>query len=94
MRLKQRFGLSLSEFLAKYTVPYEMQQDGMAGVELRPVDGGTACRFMTDEGAASTPTPAHRVSLQPVALLSLRRQDESTDRQCCAIVREDHCLGQ
>jgi hypothetical protein len=70
-----------------------MEKDGIAGVKLRPVDGGTACRFMTDAGCgvyADRPTACR---YYPVALLSMRKQDESIDRQYYAIVREDHCLG-
>ena len=29
----------------------------------------------------------------PVALLSMRRQDEATDRDSYALVKEPHCLG-
>lgn len=93
VRLKARLGLSSSEFLSTYTVPYEMEKDGIAGVKLKAVDGGTACRFMKPEGCdvyADRPTACR---YYPVALLSMRRQDESFDRQFYAIVREDHCLG-
>ena len=93
VRLKQHLELSSSEFLNRYTVPYEMEKDGIAGVKLRPVDGGTACRFMTDAGCgvyADRPTACR---YYPVALLSMRKQDESIDRQYYAIVRKDHCLG-
>ena len=93
VRLKQHLELSSSEFLNRYTVPYEMEKDGIAGVKLRPVEGGTACRFMTDAGCgvyADRPTACR---YYPVALLSMRKQDESIDRQYYAIVREDHCLG-
>jgi Fe-S-cluster containining protein len=93
VRLKQRLELSSSEFLARYTVPYEMEPDGIAGVKLRPVEGGTACRFMASEGCtvyAERPTACR---YYPVALLSMRRQDESIDRHYYAIVREEHCLG-
>jgi Fe-S-cluster containining protein len=93
VRLKQRLGLSSTGFLQQYTLPYEMEKDGIAGVKLRPVDGGTACRFMTPEGCdvyADRPTACR---YYPVALLAMRRQGESTDRQYYAIVNEDHCLG-
>ena len=50
LRLKRRLDLTSTEFLERYTVPYEMEKDGIAGVKLRPVDGGTACRFMEPEG--------------------------------------------
>ena len=93
VRLKARLGLSSSEFLSRYTVPYEMEKDGIAGVKLRPVEGGTACRFMESEGCAVYADRPTACRYYPVALLSMRKQDESTDRQYYAIVREDHCLG-
>jgi len=47
LRLARRLDLASSEFLERCTVPYEMEKDGIAGVKLRPVENGTACRFMT-----------------------------------------------
>ncbi|MFS8087369.1 MAG: YkgJ family cysteine cluster protein [Acidobacteriota bacterium] len=93
LRLKQRFDMGSGEFLQKYTVPYEMERDGIAGVKLRPVDNGTACQFMTDEGCSVYEDRPTACRYYPVALLSLRRQDESTDRDSYALVKEAHCLG-
>lgn len=93
VRLKHRFEMSSSEFLKKYTLPYEMEMNSIAGVKLRPVDGGTACQFMTPEGCGVYSDRPTACRYYPAALLSLRRQDESVDRQYYAIVREDHCLG-
>ncbi|MBU0752006.1 MAG: YkgJ family cysteine cluster protein [Gammaproteobacteria bacterium] len=93
VRLKKHLGISSTEFLREYTVPYEMEKDGLAGVKLRPVVNGTACRFMKPEGCgvyADRPTACR---YYPVALLSMRRQDEFVDRQSYAIVKEDHCKG-
>ena len=93
IRLKKHLGISSTEFLRDYTVPYEMEKDGLAGVKLRPVDGGTACRFMTDAGCgvyADRPTACR---YYPVALLSMRRSDEYTDRNAYALVKEAHCHG-
>jgi hypothetical protein len=93
LRLKRRLELGSGEFLQQFTVPYEMEKDGMAGVKLRPVEGGTACRFMTPEGCgvyADRPTACR---YYPVALLSMRRQDENVDRDSYALVKEGHCLG-
>ena len=52
-----------------------MDQNGIAGVKLRPAENGTACRYY------------------PVALLSMRKQDEYTDTQSYALLKEEHCLG-
>ena len=93
VRLKQRLGLASWDFLRDYTLPYELEKDGIAGVKLRPVEGGTACRFVTDAGCSVYEDRPTACRYYPVALLSLRKQDESVDRQSYAIVREEHCLG-
>ena len=93
LRLKQRLNLSSGEFLQQYTVPYEMEPGGIAGVKLRPVENGTACRFMAAEGCGMYEDRPTSCRYYPVALLSMRRQDEYTDIRSYALVKEDHCLG-
>jgi len=93
LRLARRLDLSSSEFLERYTVPYEMEKDGIAGVKLKPVDAGTACRFMVPEGCSVYEDRPTACRYYPVALLSMRRQDEATDRDSYALVKEPHCLG-
>ncbi len=93
LRLKRRLDLSSSEFLERYTVPYEMEKDGIAGVKLRPVEGGTACRFMMPEGCRVYDDRPTACRYYPVALLSMVKQGEAMDRDAYAMVREPHCLG-
>jgi hypothetical protein len=93
VRLKKRLGTTSTQFLRDYTVPYEMEKDGIAGVKFRPVENGTACRFMTPEGCSVYEDRPTACRYYPVALLSMRRQDEYTDTQSYAIVQEDHCKG-
>ncbi len=93
LRLKNRMELSSGDFLKQYTVPYEMDQDGMPGIKLRPVDGGTACRFMKPEGCGVYEDRPTACRYYPIALLSMRNQDEFTDRAAYALVQEAHCLG-
>ncbi len=93
IRLKQRLGISSTVFLRDYTVPFELEKDGIAGVKFRPVEGGTACRFMQPEGCAVYEDRPTACRYYPVALLSLRKQDEYTDTQSYALVKEEHCLG-
>lgn len=93
VRLKKRLGMGSGAFLREYTVPYEMEQDGIAGVKLKPVEGGTACRFMGAEGCgvyADRPTACR---YYPVALLAMRKQGESAASDSYALVREPHCRG-
>jgi len=93
LRLARRLDLTTTGFLERYTVPYEMEKDGIAGVKLRPVEGGTACPFMEAEGCSVYGDRPTACRYYPVALLSMRRQDETTDRDAYAMVKEPHCLG-
>lgn len=93
LRLKRRFEMGSGEFLQKYTVPYEMEQNSIAGVKLRPVVNGTACQFMTAEGCSVYEDRPTACRYYPVALLSMRRQDEYTDCDSYALVKEEHCQG-
>ncbi|MDA8094025.1 MAG: YkgJ family cysteine cluster protein [Betaproteobacteria bacterium] len=93
LRLKHRLGLTSTEFLTRYTMPYEMEKNGIAGVKLRPVENGTACQFMTEEGCGVYTDRPTACRYYPVALLSMRRQNEYTEREAYALVEEAHCLG-
>ena len=93
LRMKTRLGISSTKFLKDYTVPYEFDKDSIAGVKLRPVEEGTACRFMKPEGCDIYSDRPTACRYYPVALLSMRRQHEYVDRDSYAIVREEHCKG-
>lgn len=93
LRLKHRLGISSTAFLEEYTLPYEMEKDGIAGVKLRPVENGSACRFMTEAGCSIYEDRPTACRYYPVALLSMRRQDEYVDHNAYALVKEAHCLG-
>ena len=93
IRLKQRLGLTSSEFLKKYTIPFEFGANSIAGVKYKPVEGGTACQFMTDEGCSVYEDRPTACRYYPVGLLSMRRADENFDRASYALVEEDHCKG-
>lgn len=93
LRLKNRLDMSSGEFLQKYTFPYELDKDGLPGVKFQPVEGGTACQFMVEEGCSVYEDRPAACRYYPVALLSMRRSDEYIDRTAYALVQEKHCLG-
>ncbi len=93
LRLKRRLGLTSQQLLAAYTVPFEMDGDGLPGVKLRTEDDTPRCLFLTDEGCgiyADRPTACR---YYPVGMLSLRKTGSPVDEQSYALVREAHCLG-
>ncbi|MBM3392056.1 MAG: YkgJ family cysteine cluster protein [Betaproteobacteria bacterium] len=93
LRLKRRLGLASAQFLQQYAVPYELEKDGIAGIKLKPVAGGSACQFMKPEGCSVYEDRPTACRYYPVALLSMRKQDEYVDRDAYALVKEEHCLG-
>jgi Fe-S-cluster containining protein len=93
LRLKQRLGLTSGEFLKRYTYPFEFNKNSIAGVKMEPVEGGTECQFMTEEGCSVYTDRPTACRYYPVGLLSSRRADENVDRSSYALVREDHCKG-
>ena len=93
LRLKNCLKLSSKEFLAQYTLPFEVDADGLPGVKLKPVEGGTRCPFVTSEGCRvyqDRPTVCRYYAL---GLLSMRHQDSPTDEIAYVLIKEDHCLG-
>lgn len=93
LRLKKRLEMTSGDFLVKYTFPYEMDNDGMAGVKFKPIENGSACQFMTAEGCGVYEDRPTACRYYPVALLSMRKQNEFTEREAYAMVQEDHCKG-
>ncbi len=93
LRLSRRLGISTTEFLQQYTFPYELEPNGIAGVKFKPIENGTSCQFMRPEGCDVYSDRPTACRYYPVALLSMRRSDEYTDRNAYALVQEPHCLG-
>lgn len=93
VRLKQRLGMSSSEFLKQYTYPFEFGKNSLVGVKMSPVEGATQCQFMTEEGCSVYEDRPTSCRYYPVGLLSTRRADENFDRVSYALVKEDHCKG-
>ena len=93
LRLSRRLGISTTEFIQQYTFPYELEPNGVAGVKFKPVENGSACQFMRPEGCDVYSDRPTACRYYPVALLSMRRSDEYTDRNAYALVKEPHCHG-
>ena len=93
LRLKQRLGITSTEFLRQYTEPFEFGKNSVAGVKYKPREGTTECQFVTDEGCSVYADRPTACRYYPVGLLSTRRQDENFDRASYALVKEDHCHG-
>ena len=93
LRLKQRLGITSTEFLRQYTEPFEFGKNSVAGVKYKPKEGTNECQFVTEEGCSVYEDRPTACRYYPIGLLSTRRQDENFDRASYAMVKEDHCHG-
>ena len=91
IRLKKRFGMTSSEFLKQYTVPFRMDRDGTPGVKLKTDETGTCLQLNGDAGCGVYEDRPSVCRYYPVALLSMRATGSSTAEQAYSLVREAHC---
>ncbi len=93
MRLKRRLDLTSREFVAIYTVPYQMDAHGMPGLKLITQPGSTACVFLKKEGCSvyeDRPTACRYYAL---GSMGLRKKDAGEVEDIYFLVKEDHCQG-
>ena len=93
LRLKKRLGLTSNALLSQYTVPYEMDAQGMPGVKIRTADDNLACPFLSETGCSIYEDRPSACRYYPLGLLSMRQQNSTTDENAYFLVKEDHCLG-
>jgi Fe-S-cluster containining protein len=93
VRLKQRLGITSTEFLRQYTEPFEFARNSVVGVKYKPKEGTNECRFVTEEGCTVYGDRPTACRYYPIGLLSTRCQGENFDRASFALVTEDHCRG-
>ncbi len=93
LRLKSCLDLTSNEFLAQYTVPYEMDAHGIPGVKIKTADDNPACPFLRDDGCSVYENRPTVCRYYAVGLMAMRKEKSSTDENAYFLVKEDHCLG-
>lgn len=93
IRLKRRLGLRSTDFLARYTVPFQMDGDGLPGIRLTTDENGTCLQRNGDEGCGVYAERPTLCRYYPLALLALREKGSAAVRQQYSLVKEDHCRG-
>ena len=93
LQLKNRLGLTSSDFVARYTVPFEMDAHGMPGLKMTTKPGTSECIHLTEEGCGiyeDRPAACRYYALGNVAV---RKKDAGEIEDAYFVVRETHCLG-
>lgn len=93
IRLKQRFGISSSEFVSRYTVPFEMDFHGMPGLKLLTKPGSRECVFLGEKGCTVYEDRPAACRYYALGVMGVRAKDSSVVEDVYFVVREDHCHG-
>lgn len=93
LRLKRRLGVTSKEFVSEYTIPFEMDSDGMPGLKLRPKPETTECAFLGERGCTAYDDRPVACRYYALGNAGVRRKDESEVEDIYFVVRESHCLG-
>ncbi len=93
LRLKRRLGLTSTQFIERYTVPFQMDGDGLPGIKLKTDDSGTCLQLNGDAGCGVYTDRPTVCRYYPVALLALREKDSPEAKERYSLVKEKHCKG-
>ncbi len=92
IRLKDNLDMGSTEFLKEYTVPFQIDQDGLPGVKLRTNDDGQ-CLFMTEEGCSVYADRPTSCRYYPLGHMAMRKSGEVHEETHYFLVKEEHCKG-
>ena len=93
VRLKRHLHLDAREFVARYTVPFEMDHHGMPGLKLATKPGTTECVFLGEEGCTVYPDRPSACRYYALGAMGVRKVGEARVEDIYFVVQEPHCKG-
>ncbi len=95
IRMKQHLGMTSSEFLQKYTLPFKMDHQGVPGVKLKTREDSSVCQFLgsQEEGCTIYEHRPTACRYYPLGVLTMKKADEPEDKTQYCLIEEDHCMG-
>jgi Fe-S-cluster containining protein len=95
IRMKNRLGLSSTEFLAMYTTPQLLEKTGLPVVTLKLLedDPEKSCPFVRDEGCLIYEDRPTSCRYYPLGVAALSHKEGADDKDFFFFVHEEHCKG-
>lgn len=93
LRLKRHLGLSSQELVARYTLPFELDQHGIPGLKLATQPGTQACIFLKPEGCGVYADRPSACRYYALGQMSVRPKDAARFEERYFLVKEPHCKG-
>ena len=91
--LKRRRGLNSKEFVARYTIPFEMDAHGMPGLKLATKRESAECVFLGAEGCSVYSDRPAACRYYALGNMGVRKKDSVEVDEVYFVVKEPHCLG-
>ncbi len=93
VRLKRHLGMDAPEFVARFTLPFEMDHHGMPGLKLATKPGTTECVFLGADGCTVYPDRPSACRYYALGHMSVRKAGEPRVEDIYFVVKEPHCKG-
>ncbi len=93
LRLKQQLGMDSKEFVARHTLPFEMDFHGMPGLKMVTKFNTTECTFLTEEGCGVYEDRPAACRYYTLGSMGVRKKGCVEIEDIYFVVKEDHCLG-
>lgn len=93
LRLKRRLGMDSKEFVARHTVPFEMDFHGMPGLKMVTKPGTSECTFLTEEGCSVYEDRPAACRYYALGNMGVRKKESAEIEDIFFVVKEDHCRG-
>ena len=93
LRLKKHLGLRSTEFVARYSLPFDMDAHGIPGLKLTHKHGSSECVFVTEEGCSvyqDRPTACRYYAL---GITGSHKKHGSKTSNAYFVMNDDFCLG-
>lgn len=93
LRLKRCLALDSREFVARYTLPFEMDFHSMPGLKMATKPGTTECVFLSEEGCSVYQDRPAACRYYALGAMGVRKKEEPQVTELYFLVKEAHCLG-
>lgn len=93
LRLKRRLDMNSQEFVARHTVPFEMDFHGMPGLKLATKPGSQECRFLGENGCTVYEDRPSACRYYAIGSMDVRKVGSADVERGYFLVKEPHCKG-
>ncbi len=93
VRLKSHFKITSSDFVNRYSIPFELDFHGMPALRLATKAGSRECVFLGENGCTVYKDRPAACRYYALGNMGMRKKDASYVEDIFFVVKESHCQG-